>query len=482
MRALENRIFRQLAYWIIAGIIGLAALVTDATAATQSGSKISTESLGLEKSQYEQTGYPECSSFPDPVVTQTAYSQSSIICRKGRRSSGRYQTYKTIHYCADPNYPHITAYGESSSEGVPVTFPSFYTICSNEAPPPPECSISAGTETPLSVPYLMGQVCYSNCTHTSPKKQICAYLNDGTSSCYAVYTSNGEYCAEEDGSSSRPFDDQLDEDGCYRATANGKKYCQVPDNSPCPNYTIVDGKKYCQTADEGETPIDSDGDGSPDGEDPNPSNPDTDGDGVPDGQDPNPSNPDTDGDGIPDGQDPDNDGNGIPDEEEGEPSQSEYTIGTCSPGTQIQEPECSSDLDSVQCAIYLNNWHHRCEEKQQFEELYGTEQDRAPITSEGESFLDANDPANQLPGSGPGGAGGPNDTNIAFSDAIDMLDDSGFVSGSCPSDISYSVFGETFQFTYQPICQVLSMVNPVIVALGWFAAALIIGRSLIGGS
>jgi hypothetical protein len=348
--------------------------------------------------------------------------------------------------------------------------------------PPAECTIPAGSEMGLSVSYLMGQTCYSNCEFSNPKKQICAFLNDGTSSCYAVYTSTGEYCDDENGTSSRPFDDFTDEDGCYRATANGKKYCESPNDSPCPNYTVIDGKKYCQTPDEGEDPPDSDGDGSPDGEDPDPSNPDTDGDGVPDGSDPNPTNPDTDGDGTPDGEDPDRDGNGIPDEEEGEGPVSEFTQGACNPGSQIQEPECSSELDAVQCAIYLNNWHHRCEEKQQFDQLYGSDSDRAPITNEGESFLDPNDPANQLPGSGSGGAGGPNDTNIAFSDAVDMLDDSGFVSGSCPSDISYSVFGETFQFTYQPICQVLSMVNPVIVALGWFAAALIIGRSLIGGS
>lgn len=349
-------------------------------------------------------------------------------------------------------------------------------------PPEPECTIPQGTEMGLGVAYLMGQTCYDNCIFSNPTRQICAYLNDGTSSCWAVYTSTGEYCDDEDGTSSRPFEDQLDEDGCYRATANGKRYCQTPNDSPCPNYTIIDGHKYCQTPDEGENPPDSDGDGSPDAEDPDPTNPDTDGDGLPDGDDPDPTNPDTDGDGTPDGDDPDNDNNGIPDDEEGDGPSSEFTHGTCEPGSQIQEPECSSELDAVQCAIYLNNWHHRCEEKQQFDQLYGSDSDRAPITNEGESFLDPDDPANQLPGSGPGGVGGPNDTNIAFSDAVDMLDDSGFVSGACPSDISYSVFGETFQYTYQPTCQVLSMVNPVIVALGWFAAALIIGRSLIGGS
>jgi len=62
---------------------------------------------------------------------------------------------------------------------------------------------------------------------------------------------------------------------------------------------------------------DCDGDGIPDGEDPDPLNPDVDGDGLADGFDPDTSNPDTDGDGIPDGQDDDADGDGTPDVDQG---------------------------------------------------------------------------------------------------------------------------------------------------------------------
>ena len=55
---------------------------------------------------------------------------------------------------------------------------------------------------------------------------------------------------------------------------------------------------------------DTDGDGENDGTDPDPNDPDIDNDGVPDGIDPDPNNPDTDGDGILDGEDPDADGDG----------------------------------------------------------------------------------------------------------------------------------------------------------------------------
>jgi len=442
--------------------LSLFGYIADAKAATESGSKLHTSSIGIEKAEYEQTGYPECSSFPDPdMSTTTAYGQSSIQCYKGRRSSGRYQTFKAIHFCGNPDYPHLETYGESNTEGGGVSFPAFYTVCSDEAPPPPECSIPSGTETPLSVPFLMGQVCYSNCTYTNPKKQICAFLNDGTSSCYAVYTSNGEYCDDPDGASSRPFDDMTDDEGCYRATANGKKYCEAPSDSPCPNYTIIDGKKYCQMPGENENPPDSDGDGAPDGEDPDPSNPDTDGDGIPDGSDPDPTNPDTDGDGVPDGEDPDSDGNGIPDDEEGEPGpESEYTEGTCEPGAQIQEPDCSSELDAIQCGIYLNNWHLRCEEKQRHEDLIGTDEFR-----EGDSLTDGDNPDNTV-----------KSKEVSFSGFLDGLDDSGSGYGgsmSCPPDKQINLgFGSiSLPFTY--ICQWAEKIRPLIVALGWLAAGLI---------
>lgn len=334
-------------------------------------------------------------------------------------------------------------------------------LCSDDPPPPPECSIPSGTEMGLSVAYQMGQTCYSNCTFSDPKKIVCIYLNDGTSSCHATYTSTGNYCDDPDGASPRPFDDMTDDEGCYSATANGKKYCESPDDSPCPNYTIIDGKKYCQMPGEGESPPDSDGDGLPDAEDLDPSNPDTDGDGIPDGSDPDPTNPDTDGDGIPDGEDPDSDGNGIPDDEEGEPGpESEYTEGACEPGEQIQEPDCSTELDAIQCGIYLNNWHLRCEEKQRHQELIGTDEFRG-----GDSLTDGDNPDNTV-----------KSKEVSFSGFLDGLDDSGSGFGgamTCPPDKQINLgFGSiALPFTY--ICQWAEKIRPLIVALGWLAAGLI---------
>jgi hypothetical protein len=69
-----------------------------------------------------------------------------------------------------------------------------------------------------------------------------------------------------------------------------------------------------EAGDDPTNPVDSDGDGTPDFQDP-----DSDGDGIPDSEEAgdNPENPvDSDGDGIPDYQDPDSDGDGIPDSEE----------------------------------------------------------------------------------------------------------------------------------------------------------------------
>lgn len=377
----------------------------------------------------------------------------------------------TGDFCRNENYQYLIHNGTRY-------------MCSDEEPPPPECPIPEGQVRGLTTNYRISQVCFENCKFEKPQKTICIFLNDGTSRCLSDYTSTGEYCDDEDGASSAPFDDYVDEDGCYNST-DGHRYCESPAEAQCPNYTTVNGKKYCREPEDDDS-FDSDGDGLPDVEDPFPDNPDGDGDGLTDNNDPDPGNADTDGDGTPDGQDDDPDGDGEPgyndggDGEDGDQDGTGSTEGVCEPGSTIEEPKCTSDLDGVQCLIYLNNWRHRCEAKQEFQQLYGTEAEREPLVAEGTEFLDPENPANQLPGSGEGGASGPNDTTVNFSDAVDMLDDTGFLPASCPSDISYSVFGESFKFTYQPICQMLAMVNPVIVALGWLAAALIIGRSVTG--
>lgn len=344
-----------------------------------------------------------------------------------------------------------------------------------EPPPPPECSIPAGTEQRLSTPYKINSVCYDSCKFNNRHRTICIRTATGNTACLSDYQSTGEYCDDPNGESADPFDDYLDDDNCYTGT-DGRKYCQAPDEDPCPNYAVTEGRKYCMQPGDDDNP-DSDGDGVPDSEDSDPSNPDQDGDGVPDGSDPDPNNPDSDGDGIPDGEDTDNNNNGIPDDEEGDGPESEYTDGTCDPGTEVKEPECSSELDGVQCAIYLNNWHHRCEQKKQFTELYGTEEERQQAAEDGYAYLDETDPQNQLPSS----TEGPNVDTINFSDTVSSLDDTGFLSGSCPGDISASVLSTSITFSFGPVCQLLSNIRPIFIALGWFAAALILGRSMTGG-
>ncbi|PHR67268.1 MAG: hypothetical protein COA55_07740 [Alcanivorax sp.] len=290
------------------------------------------------------------------------------------------------------------------------------------------------------------------------------YLADGTSTCLSTYTSTGEFCDRADGASDRPFDDYKDEDGCYRATANGKKYCESPPDDPCPNYTTIDGTKYCQTPGDGEDAPDSDGDGVPDHEDADPSNPDRDGDGVPDGSDPDPDNPDTDGDGVPDGSDPDSNGNGIPDSDEEESEPDSVGEGTCEKD-EVQEPECNSD-DAIQCGILLNTWRQRCNDKLNREDLIGTEEYR-----ESDSLTDDREENSVA------------ENEIDVSEAV-ALDDSGSGYGgsmSCPADIDVNLgaFG-SISFPMSFICQWAEKIRGLVIALGWLAAGMIVFRSMTG--
>lgn len=322
----------------------------------------------------------------------------------------------------------------------------------------PACNIPEGTEQRLETSLSLTQVCSSNCIFTNPKKQIGGYDEAGNLRWFADYTSTGQYCDDPNGESSRPFKDFTDDNDCYLGV-DGKKYCGVPNNSPCPNYVTVDGTKYCREPDEQEP--DSDGDGSPDSSDPDPTNPDTDGDGIPDGSDPDPTNPDTDGDGTPDGEDPDNDNNGIPDDEENpEGESSSYGEGSCVPGEKRIEPECSSDMDIIQCGILLETWRQRCDEKERHEDFIGTDDFRGS-----DSLTDGDNPDNTI-----------TSKEVSFSGFLDGLDDSGSGFGgarSCPPDKQISLgFGSiTLPFTY--ICQWAEKIRPLIIALGWLSAGLI---------
>lgn len=382
-------------------------------------------------------------------------------------------------------------------------------LCTTEPPPDQQCSIPEGTEKGISTDVKASVVCDSNCEFVRNSGSTCLFSGSNTS-CWARFRSNGDFCEFTDPQQDRPFHDFTDEDDCYRSTS-GNKFCEVPPDSPCPNYTVIDGRKYCKESSEQPEPDDSDGDGIPDTDDPDPSNPDSDGDGAPDGDDPDPSNPDFDGDGIPDGDDPDRDGDGAPDspgsgsgngggggagldpdpnnpdtdgdgipdgqdtdadgngvEDDQEPEEEEGNTvgkGTCDK-EQVEEPDCSS-ADPIQCAVLLNEWHHFCQEQLFREELKGTEE----YNQGGESLTDGDAPENQI-----------GSREVGFDSFLSGLDDSGSGFGgsnSCPADIQVSVppFGSiAIPFTF--ICDFASRIRPLVIALGWIAAGFIAFRSM----
>lgn len=418
-------------------------------------------------------GSSACSVSPPSHYIQVGYRTSDYVINNNDMTRHYYE------YCSPKSNPN----GTTNPDGSGVLFlvginaPSSShsnSVCfyDSSPPPEPECSIPAGEERQLSTPIAAGQVCYSECVFNGARKRICAYLNDGTSSCIATYTSTGTYCDDPDGGSARPFDDYKDENGCYVDTSAGK-FCEAPPNDPCPNYTTIDGQKHCR---EPSDPPDSDGDGVPDNQDsdgdgipdqndPNPSNPDSDGDGLFDGKDPDPNNPDTDGDGVSDGQDSDANGNGVPDRDEEPGDSNTVGEGTCTTDTR-QEPDCKS-ANPVECAMLLNAWHHRCDEEQFREELAGTEE----YNEQGESLLNPDAPENAIQGN-----------EVSFSTFADGLDDSGAGFGgsmSCPPDIPIDlgpIGSVAIPFTF--ICEWAAKIRPLVIALGWIAAGFIAFRSM----
>ena len=408
-----------------------------------------------EETSYN-TGEYYLSHVEESVVGPICYQWSS---------TNTHHTQQVFFGCRYESHPHLIDYGGSNG--------NYYATCSDEAPPPPECAIPEGQVRSIFTNYRLSPVCFQNCKFEQPKKTICIYLQDGTSRCMSDYTSTGDYCDAEDGASAAAFEDYVDEDGCYNST-DGNRYCEVPAESQCPNYAMVNGKKYCREAEDEET-FDSDGDGIPDNEDPTPDNPDSDGDGLPDGQDPDPTNPDTDGDGLLDGEDPDptnpdTDGDGTPDGQDPSPGDGDpgtgdegegtsFTDGKCEPGQTRTEPKCSSDTDTIQCFILLETWRQGCDAKENMREIFGDKEQ----LSEADSVLGDSD-LNQLP-----------EGTVDFSTLVDQaLDPDLFVIPSqCPPDESFSFLGTSFSLSWEPICHVATGVYPLVVALGYVAAAFI---------
>ena len=366
--------------------------------------------------------------------------------------------------------------------------------CSDEVP---ECPIPAGqTEQIISSSPLGSSTCYQNCLMTARSSGGISMMELTTGQRIYWYdaTSTGDYCEAPSGAQSAPpFENYTDEDGCYMgfdgrycpsgggscpnsATApDGGVYCRTPpDSEPCNEGGGPSGDSYCVQDDPNyEEPSDSDG------------NADSDGDGIPNKDDPAPEDPDADGDGTPDGEQ-DGDGNGIPDGDPGgiddgegdgnQPGDGHHDGGTCEPGERV-EPECSDNMDAVQCALAIELFHVRCDATTEHRDFVGDEE-----YLEGPSITSSED------GDGDGQADNaiPSETLDAGTVVAGLSEDTiSFGNLACPADRTFSMpgaFGGSFTLSWEPICDWAAMVRPIVIALGYLMSALIILRKFSGGS
>ena len=130
-------------------------------------------------------------------------------------------------------------------------------------------------------------------------------------------------------------------------------------------------------------------------------------------------------------------------------------------------PECEGD--AIQCAIAEHTWTLECREYLWRKDLVGDADYRA-----GDSLLKESD-KNEI-----------QETDVAFDDVINELDDSGAGFGgsaTCPSDITIGLgpFG-TIPISYHWICELAALLRSVIIAIAWVMAALIVFRRLAGSN
>ncbi|KYZ87423.1 hypothetical protein A3Q32_12375 [Alcanivorax sp. KX64203] len=356
----------------------------------------------------------------------------------------------------------------------------------------------------------MGSVCYQSCQFQDPTKRICVYNDDGSlKGCRADYISTGEYCDESDGASDRPFDDYTDAEGCYHDSGLNR-YCATPAGD-CPNEVVVDGVRYCRMPgeDDGDPDDPTDPGGPDDPEDPDdpeepeePEEPevycdenggwngssycnagddghwgpgcgwhcggdggggnDGDGDGDNGGDNGGGDNGGGNGGGGDSGGDGDGNGDGDGDQGDGDGDGGSDGIGSGTCNVDGQEaPECTDDQDGVQCAIVLHTWYLNCRDKLWKEDVAGTDEYLA-----GDSLLTDSE-KNTV-----------REQEIDISDRLSDLDDSGAGLGgsaSCPSDLKVDLgrFGTlTIPMTF--LCKLATTINPLVQALGWLVAALIV--------
>lgn len=370
--------------------------------------------------------------------------------------------------------------------------------CYDEPEPPPECPIPAGqTEQIISSSPLGSSTCYQNCLMTARSSGGISMMELTTGQRIYWYdaTSTGDYCEAPSGAQSAPpFENYTDEDGCYMgfdgrycpsgggscpnsATApDGGVYCRTPpDSEPCNEGGGPSGDSYCVQDDPNyEEPSDSDG------------NADSDGDGIPNKDDSAPEDPDADGDGTPDGEQ-DGDGNGIPDGDPGgiaddgegdgnEPGDGYHDGGTCEPDERV-EPECSENMDPIQCALAIELFHVRCDATMEHADFIGDEEYlEGPSITSGEDGDGDGQPDNAIP-----------TASLDASTVVSGLseDTISFGNLACPADKTFSMpgaFGGSFTLSWEPICDWAAMVRPIVIALGYLMSALIILRKFSGGS
>lgn len=144
-----------------------------------------------------------------------------------------------------------------------------------------------------------------------------------------------------------------------------------------------------------------------------------------------------------------------------------YTGGRCEAGN-VRPPDCLSDLDVIQCGIFLETWQQRCNDQLRSQELFGTADDL-----EGEDSVIGESEANEV-----------GEEEVDFTGMVsEVLDDSLFVfTASCPAPVSFSIMGSNFQISYEWACTFAEMIRPFVIALGYLMGVLTIAGYFRGGN
>ena len=373
-----------------------------------------------------------------------AGSESSTPCDQYHAAYGTIEGYRE-HVCSTYGpVSYRSCVGPETEDGqkvwkiysCPAQRFSVGSECFSEPPEPdPNCRVDEfRSQMPfpgLSSPSAPSSACFAGCEFViDPPSEICAANQDGTYDCQADYESTGSYCDDDGGGDSGGDDDGGDDGGEDGGDDGGG------DDSGGEDGGGDDGGSDGGGDDGGDS---GDGGGGGDGGDGG-------GDGSGDG-----------GNGSGDG-----DGDGQCDPETEECQQGEYGAGVCDKAERT-EPECHSELDIVQCGIYLNNWNRRCDAIQHLTEIYGDGDDIKAATDDGNSVLGDHE-NNQIP-----------TDEVDFAGLVDDALDPGLITinSQCPAPLRFTFYGNTYELSWEPMCTLAEGVRPFVIALGYVAAAFI---------